>query len=262
MTLLKKRLFSSPAAFLRTLEVHRATLLRERRPAPPPTPTVLQRLFDDAANALDEEASEDGVGDAAREAIEAAATAEQSRPTAEELQLLDNMITWAQRAAVTEDARTTRLLDWVEENVKPNGRFSDQRVIMFSEYRATQRYLQERLPPAASRASASSFWTAPPTTTSASESRASGRNRPATTRCGSCWRPTLRRRASRCSATAIYWLTLRFRGTPTAWSSATAASTVMASLPRMCWSTTALAQAGKPAGAARLTGTSTFSRVS
>ena len=145
VTLLKKRLFSSPAAFLRTLEVHRATLLRERRPAPPPTPTVLQRLFDDAANALDEEASEDGVGDAAREAIEAAATAEQSRPTAEELQLLDNMITWAQRAAVTEDARTTRLLDWVEENVKPNGRFSDQRVIVFSEYRATQRYLQERL---------------------------------------------------------------------------------------------------------------------
>ena len=33
MTLLKKRLFSSPAAFVRTLEVHRRTLLRERRPS-------------------------------------------------------------------------------------------------------------------------------------------------------------------------------------------------------------------------------------
>ena len=55
------------------------------------------------------------------------------------------MIAWAGRAAVTEDARTTRLLDWVEQNVKPGSRFSDTRVIVFSEYRATQRYLQERL---------------------------------------------------------------------------------------------------------------------
>ena len=48
VTLLKKRLFSSPAAFLRTLEVHRETLLRGQRTTPAPTPTVLQRLFDDA----------------------------------------------------------------------------------------------------------------------------------------------------------------------------------------------------------------------
>ena len=145
VTLLKKRLFSSPAAFLRTLEVHRETLLRERRPAPPPPPNVLQRLFDDAANALDEEASEEGVGDAAREAIEAAATAEQSRPTADELRLLEMLTAWAKRAAVTEDARTSTLLDWVESSVKPGGRFGHERVIVFSEYRATQRYLQERL---------------------------------------------------------------------------------------------------------------------
>ncbi len=145
VTLLKKRLFSSPAAFLRTLEVHRETLLRERRPAPPPAPTVLQRLFDDAANALDEETAEEGVGAATREAIEVAAGAEPSRPTPEELELLDRMIAWAQRAAVTEDARTARLLDWVEENVKPDGAIGDERVIVFSEYRATQRYLHERL---------------------------------------------------------------------------------------------------------------------
>ncbi len=145
VTLLKKRLFSSPAAFLRTLEVHRGTLLRERDPTPAPTPTVLQRLFDDAANALDEEASEDGIGDAAREAIEAAASAEESRPTGAELELLEKMIGWAEGAAVSEDARTAKLLDWVEENVKPGGRFCNERVIVFSEYRATQRYLQERL---------------------------------------------------------------------------------------------------------------------
>lgn len=145
VTLLKKRLFSSPAAFLRTLEVHRETITRRREKLARLSPTVLQRLFDDAENALDAEEAEDGVGDAAREAIEAAAAAESGKPTPEELELLDGMIAWARRAAVTEDARTTRLLDWVEQNVKPGSRFGDTRVIVFSEYRATQRYLQERL---------------------------------------------------------------------------------------------------------------------
>jgi superfamily II DNA or RNA helicase len=145
VALLKKRMFSSPAAFLRTLEVHRETLLRDRRPEAPPAPTVLARLFDDAANALDSESSEDGVGEATREAIDAAAAAEPDRPTAEELALLDWMLEWAETAAVREDARTRRLLDWVEEQVRPNGRYTDERVIVFSEYRATQRYLQERL---------------------------------------------------------------------------------------------------------------------
>lgn len=144
-TLLKKRLFSSPAAFLRTLEVHRDTLLRARRPEAPPTPTVLQRLFDDAAASLDGEASEDGVGEAEREAIDAAAAAEPSRPTGEELALLEAMIAWAEPMADREDSRTRRLLDWVQDNVKPNGAVTEERVIVFSEYRATQRYLQERL---------------------------------------------------------------------------------------------------------------------
>jgi hypothetical protein len=46
---------------------------------------------------------------------------------------------------VTEDARTARLLDWVAEHVRPAKAFTDERVIVFTEYRATQRYLQERL---------------------------------------------------------------------------------------------------------------------
>jgi len=138
VTLLKKRLFSSPAAFLSTLEVHRETLLRQRPGTRPPAPTVLRRLFEDAAEAIDDEL--DGVGEATREAIEAAAEADGGAPTAEEFDLLDRMLSWARRAAATEDARTRRLLDWVVEQVA-----ADERVIVFSEYRATQRYLQERL---------------------------------------------------------------------------------------------------------------------
>jgi superfamily II DNA or RNA helicase len=141
-TLLKKRLFSSPAAFLRTLEVHRETLARRARPAarPAPPPTVLTQLFADAADAIDEERAPDGVGDATRDALEAAAEAAAGKPSPEEERLLDAMHAWARRAAVTEDARTTELLDWVQEQVA-----ADERVIVFTEYRATQRYLQERL---------------------------------------------------------------------------------------------------------------------
>jgi superfamily II DNA or RNA helicase len=132
VTLLKKRLFSSPAAFRRTLEVHRATITGAARKTAPPPPKVLLRMLEDAQ--IDEEE------DAGSEALAAAASAERSRPSAEELELLDLMQRWAERAAVSEDARTTRLLDWVQEHVK-----ADRRVIVFTEYRATQRYLQERL---------------------------------------------------------------------------------------------------------------------
>jgi superfamily II DNA or RNA helicase len=143
-TLLKKRLFSSPAAFLRTLEVHRATLTRAGE-AWRPAPAVLERIFDDAELDADDERTDAGVGAATQQALEAAADAESSGPTAQELELLDRMYGWAGPAAVTEDARTTRLLDWVAEQVKPGKRFTETRVIVFTEYRATQRYLQERL---------------------------------------------------------------------------------------------------------------------
>jgi len=146
VTLLKKRLFSSPAAFLRTLEVHRATI--DRAPAvatAPPSPTVLERLFDDARQDLDDERADDGVGLLTHEALEAVAQSEQAAPTDEERELLERMLAWARRAAVTEDARTTRLLAWVEQHVKRGAGFTDERVIVFTEYRATQRYLQERL---------------------------------------------------------------------------------------------------------------------
>jgi len=144
-TLLKKRLFSSPAAFARTLEVHRATIERPReRGAAPPTPKLLQQLFEDVEDAVDDE-HDDGVGEAAREALDAAAQTETTKPSQEERDLLEGMLAWARRAAVSEDARTARLLDWVVEQVKPARRFTDERVIVFTEYRATQRYLQERL---------------------------------------------------------------------------------------------------------------------
>jgi superfamily II DNA or RNA helicase len=145
VALLKKRLFSSPAAFLRTLEVHRETLRPERKRINPPTPAVLQDLFNDVELSLEQESADDGVGSAGHEALAAAAATESTQPSADETELLDRMVAWAEGAAASEDARTARLLDWVSEQVQSGAHFTDERVIVFTEYRATQRYLQERL---------------------------------------------------------------------------------------------------------------------
>ena len=115
-------------------------------PEAPPAPAVLQRLFDDAANALDAESSEDGVGEATREALDAAAAAEPARRPRRSSALLERMLAWAERRCgqrgreVTAAARLGR-----GDTCRPGGRWSDERVIVFTEYRATQRYLQERL---------------------------------------------------------------------------------------------------------------------
>ena len=91
---------------------------RARRPEAPPTPTVLQRLFDDAANALDGEASEDGVGEAsARRSTPPPRRSRTARPARSWPARRDDRL--GARRWPTEDARTRRLLDWVEEHVKP-----------------------------------------------------------------------------------------------------------------------------------------------
>lgn len=143
-TLLKKRLFSSPAAFNRTLEVHEATLRggpKKKRPARPSV-KVLRARFDEVDQDV---ADDDQVDELTQEALRLAADAEKTPPSPEEFEVLARMRQWAGRAASRDDAKTARMLDWIEETVKPRGRWSDDRVIVFTEFRATQRYLHERL---------------------------------------------------------------------------------------------------------------------
>ena len=37
------------------------------------------------------------------------------------------------------------LVDWLKRTVRPGGKWADNRVIIFTEYRATQKWLQELL---------------------------------------------------------------------------------------------------------------------
>jgi ERCC4-related helicase len=54
---------------------------------------------------------------------------------------------WAQHASAMLDSKAARLMDWLNETVRPNGQWSRDRVIIFTEYRATQKWLFEMLAP-------------------------------------------------------------------------------------------------------------------
>ena len=139
--LLKKRLFSSPAAFAQTIAVHRNSIQGQAasRRIPDEVPSYLLDLFDDAT--LDDEAlaetEHDNLARSARL---------QPAPTTGELELLDRMERWALRHEARADAKAQALLGYLAAVCKPDGQFwTNERVVVFTEYRDTQRWLADLL---------------------------------------------------------------------------------------------------------------------
>ncbi|MBI3966543.1 MAG: DEAD/DEAH box helicase family protein [Chloroflexi bacterium] len=143
LKLLKKRLFSSPEAFARTLEQHERSLVtaRARVAAPRPTLGILRRQIE----GIDEEFGDDDLADEAT--AEALTTASRlfREPSPAERELLDRLRDWAEDARRRPDSKTRALLAWLAANLRPNGVWNDERVIVFTEYRDTQRWLGEIL---------------------------------------------------------------------------------------------------------------------
>lgn len=139
LKILKKRLFSSPAAFARTLEQHEHSLrnARRRKFAPKPTAGILQRQIDKVEEEywVDDEAEE-----AANGAVDSATLLFQELSN-EEQALLKEMKAWAESATAQLDAKAKMLIKWLRENIRPGNEWSDDRVIIFTEYRATQNWL-------------------------------------------------------------------------------------------------------------------------
>lgn len=146
LKLLKKRLFSSPAAFARTLGVHAETIESGTRK----TPKAASLRVLTAAVARTEDDLDDGESaDAVRDAL-ATATDFASPLTDDERSLLKNLRAWAAKAEERADAKAMALLDWLDDIVRPeteNGHreWGDERVIIFTEYRDTQRWLTDLL---------------------------------------------------------------------------------------------------------------------
>jgi superfamily II DNA or RNA helicase len=136
--LLKKRLFSSPQAFLTTLQAHRQTLLGKREPAERRASVrllrrELERVEDDFADDQDLEAAvQDGVQLASRQF---------DALSAEERALLERLEAWAAEASKRPDAKAQQLLAHLRAICQPGGDWNDERVIVFTEYRTTQRWL-------------------------------------------------------------------------------------------------------------------------
>ncbi|MEV6981671.1 DISARM system SNF2-like helicase DrmD [Sphaerisporangium sp. NPDC051017] len=152
VSLLKKRLFSSPKAFAETVETHLATMTAREDAfakeaelaagrAGDAGVKLLRPLIDD----LDETAEDD---EAYATAAQAALTAARQlmRPlTAEERDLLGDLLRWARDAQDRPDAKFAAFRAWLDPLVRPGGEWNDDRVIVFSEYRDTQRWLHEQM---------------------------------------------------------------------------------------------------------------------
>jgi SNF2 family DNA or RNA helicase len=145
LKLLKKRLFSSPAAFAATLVQHEQSLTAAQKPAAQanhrPSPGILRQYLDQA----EEEYADDEAYETAESEALGTATRLFHAPTLAERDLLGKMRKWAEDASKRPDSKTRKLLDWLKQVVTPDGKWSDERVIIFTEYRATQKWLQSRL---------------------------------------------------------------------------------------------------------------------
>lgn len=145
LKLLKKRLFSSPEAFATTLAQHEQSLTSARRRNTTrlsrPTEGILRRQLEQIEEEFaDDAAYEESTGDAIT------STSRLFRElSGSEQELLQLLRQWAETAAKRADAKAKELFKWIHTYIKPGGQWSEQRVLIFTEYRATQKWLYNLL---------------------------------------------------------------------------------------------------------------------
>ena len=141
--LLKKRLFSSPAAFAKTLAKHQETLMGKRKERK--TDHFDNRILHRAIMKAEEEvANETIVDEAVGEVLQL--DAELTTPlTAEQNVLLNKLLTWAEREKNRVDSKAKAILGWINKYLKTDGKWNNKRVILFTEYRDTHAWLHNIL---------------------------------------------------------------------------------------------------------------------
>ena len=159
---LQQRLFSSIEAFLRTLRVHRRTVKRQWEAGQVGTAPVPSRAdlisggvgSDDDRSLLPEQelaAEEEAQVVAVSEATVGRTDTASSRELFErELKLLDEMEEIATVNSALPDGRVKALIEWIRQNMGRDlgtlgAKWNETRVIIFTEYDDTRRYLQQQL---------------------------------------------------------------------------------------------------------------------
>lgn len=130
---LQKRLLSSIEAFSRTLRVHREAI---RRKGGLPSSNQLELLLETPGP--DDERADQDESTIQNEEDAAIKAASGSDAGTKELQVLEKMIAIADRHRADADPRVKILIDWITTN-------PHRRVIIFTEYTDTKRYLMEQL---------------------------------------------------------------------------------------------------------------------
>ncbi len=143
LTLLKKRLLSSPLAFAQSLTVHRQTLGQAAAPTAEAGP-------DEAlAERLRQRVEEEWADDEAKARAEEATLQENSRffrdLTPQEQQWLTDLSQTALTLQAQPDSKIELLLAWIRAHLCPNGVWNQERLIIFTEYRDTLTYLAQIL---------------------------------------------------------------------------------------------------------------------
>jgi SNF2 family DNA or RNA helicase len=157
ITGLQQRLLSSIEAFARTLRVHRRTVLRQWEAATREEPTGTLDLLresvgndDDRASLSEEELWGEEEAQVEAATLESKPATSAKRLFAAEQALLDQMTEIAESARALPDGRVCKLRDWIRKNMcpdmgKPGGKWTDLRVLIFTEYDDTKRYLHQQL---------------------------------------------------------------------------------------------------------------------
>ena len=142
--MLRKRLSSSPAAFAATLERHVATIEGQA-----PSGRSQKKYDDRILRRAIAKTQEDYADDALRDAAEAEAIEEAGKqvrpPSDEERRMLGGLQSWVQQAARRADSKAEAVVDWLAAHLKDADNWTNERAILFTEYRATQQWIQEIL---------------------------------------------------------------------------------------------------------------------
>ena len=148
---LQQRLLSSPEAFARSLEVHYESVEKQGGPiaANPPSP---QLVLDDSSDPethgpTDESLQADADAELRNE------SSKLPSPTEEARALLQELRSQAEKARRQPDAKVRALLAWLREHCNPgigdpkikNAAWTERRVLIFTEWADTKRYLVDLL---------------------------------------------------------------------------------------------------------------------
>ena len=149
--LLKKRYFSSPAAFSSTILAVRDNSKRVDLQWPSTEyaleidTTYAHGLDEDRAQLFDGDFADDDAVDEAEQTALAKAQRAAGEPDAREAILLDELCSWAEQHGHETDAKAIALLHFLRDTCWTRGKWNDERVVVFTEYRDTQRWLLDLL---------------------------------------------------------------------------------------------------------------------